>query len=203
MERYLADPRAVLITDKIMRDFGEKLYHSHGVLWRTVINGRGNEFIAETPLCPNSTCHMILENRADGYHCAKCEKLYARNKDHSTLVSQVRSAWEGFLTLHQPVYSLDLPPTKVRDEDREDENYWVQARIVEKDGKRMAVVYFGERVKDQKKDDYSQIFLDFDDEQLRFDKSNKNPMKLLAKLTAEFPDSVTKLEKNKEKLKHK
>ena len=63
----------------------------------------------------------------------------------------------------------------------------------------MAIVYFGERVAEQQKNDYSQVFLDFDDEQLRFDKTNKNPMKLLAKLTAEFPDSVTDLKKVKKK----
>ena len=141
---------------------------------------------------------MVLANHTDSFYCAKCDKTYLRKKDYSTTLLEVRSSWEGFLTLHHPVYSLDLPPTKVRDEDKEDENYWVQARIVEKDGKRMAVVYFGERMKGQHKDDYSQIFLDFDDEQLRFDKSNKNPMKLLAKLTAEFPDSTTSLKKNRE-----
>lgn len=182
-----------------MKDFGDKLYNSHGVLWRTVINGHGNEFIADNPLCPNSTCHMVMENRSDGYFCVKCGKVYPRKKDHSAIVREVRASWEGFLTLHQPVHSLDLPPTKVRDEDREDENYWVQARIVEKDGKKMAVVYFGERVSEQQKNDYSQVFLDFDDEQLRFDKSNKNPMKLLTKLTAEFPESVTDLKRVKKK----
>jgi len=39
--------------------------------------------------------------------------------------------------------------------------------------------------------------LDFNDEQLRFDKTNKSPMRLLAKLTAEFPDSAIKAERKK------
>lgn len=179
-----------------MNAFGEKLYRSHGVLWRTVFVPRGNEFVAETPLCPNTTCHMVLENQSGGYFCYKCEKNYVRKKDHATTVREVRSSWEGFQTLAHPVYSLDLPPTKVLDEDKEDENYWVQARISEKEGKRMAVVYFGERIKGkQEKTDYSQIFLDFEDEQLRFDKTNKNPMKLLAKLTAEFPESEIEIKR--------
>src|SRR3989344_5375431 len=111
-----------------MKDFGDKIYISHGMVWRTVIHHSGSEFVAEA----------------------------------------------------------------------EDENYWVQARISEKNGKRMAVVYFGERIEGkQEKNDYTQIFLDFEDEQLRFDKTNKNPMKLLAKLTAEFPSSTTALKKNK------
>jgi hypothetical protein len=174
-----------------MNNFGEKLYRSHDVLWRTIINDFGIEFIADTPLCPNSTCHMLLQNKAEGYYCAKCDKLYKRKKFHVETIREVRDSWEGFNTLAHPVYSLDLPPTKVVDE-AEDENYWVQARISEKEGKRMAVVYFGQRIRGkQDKGDYSQVFLDFDDEQLRFDKTNKNPMKQLAKLSAEFNDSET------------
>lgn len=178
-----------------MNDFGDKLFRASGVLWRTVINPRGVEFIADTPLCPNSTCHTVLGNQSEGYFCVKCEKNYPRKKEHSATLREVRAMWEGHQTLDQKVYSLDLPPTKVLDEDKEDENYWVQARISEKDGKRMAVVYFGERVKSQNASDYTQVFLDFKDEQLRFDKNNKNPMKLLAKLTAEFPTSKTQIKR--------
>ena len=168
------------------------------MIWRTITNPAGIEFVADSPLCPSSMCHMVLDNRTEGYYCAKCEKTYTRKKDHSATLREVRALWEGFLTLKQPVHSLDLPPTKVVDEDKEDENYWVQARISEKEGKRMAVVYFGERVRGkQEKTDYAQVFLDFEDEQLRFDKNNKNPMKLLAKLTAEFPSSTTVTKKNK------
>ena len=97
--------------------------------------------------------------------------------------------WEAHKRHGQKVQSLDLPPTKVIDA-AEDENYWVQARIGEKNGKKMAVIYFGEKIKGvQDKTDYVQSFIDLEDEQVRFDINNKNPMKLLAKLTAEFPES--------------
>ncbi len=103
--------------------------------------------------------------------------------------------FEGYLTHHAKIYSLDLPPTKVVDE-AEDDNYWVQARISEKGGKRMAVVYFGEKIRgEQNKKDYAQLFLDFEDEQMRFDKSNKSPIKLLARLEAEFPESKVTVKK--------
>lgn len=60
----------------------------------------------------------------------------------------------------------------------------------------MAVIYFGEKAKGvQDKKDYVQSFVDLEDEQVRFDKNNKNPMKLLAKLTAEFPESEIVFEK--------
>ena len=183
-----------------MKDFGDKLYISHGVVWRTAVNQRGIEFIADSPLCLNETCRMVLQNIADGYFCVKCNKKYQRKKTHSETKKEVQDSWEGFQTFGQPVYSLDLPPTKVVD-GSEDENYWVQARISEKQGKRMAVIYFGERIKGkQEKDDYVQIFLDFKDEQLRFDKTNKNPMRLLTKLTAEFPESTINVERRNDKL---
>jgi hypothetical protein len=51
----------------------------------------------------------------------------------------------------------------------------------------MGIFMFGEKMKDQRKKDYSQIFLDLDDEQVRFDKSNKHPQDILASLTVEFP----------------
>lgn len=180
-----------------MHTFGDSLFKSHGVLWRTVISIRGNEFISETPLCPNETCHTVLQVLGEGYLCEKCEKTYPRTIEHARVVQRVRDSWEGYQTLRQPVYSLDLPPTKVVD-GAEDQNYWVQARISEKSGKRMAVVYFGERVSGkQEKSDYTQVFLDFEDEQLRFDKTNKNPMKLMAKLTAEFQVSSTEIKQRK------
>lgn len=194
--RCLIDHRLPSITSD-MQGFGKSLYKSHGVLWRTVFNGNGEEFIADTPLCPNDTCHAVLKILGDAYQCEKCQKAYQRKLQHSNVVQQVRDAWEGYQTLDHPVYSLELPPTKVVDE-AEDEHYWVQARISEKQGKRMAVVYFGERQKGkQEKTDYVQVFLDFEDEQLRFDKTNKNPMKLLAKLTGEFQTSGTEIKKRK------
>ncbi len=179
-------------------EHGNELYKSHGVLWRTMTREKGNEHISHTPLCPDANCHSLLDIKEGNYYCTKCDKVYLCKKDYSSIQREVQNAWEGHRTLGYKVYSLDLPPTKVVDEDKEDENYWVQARISEKSGKRMAIVYFGEREKGkQEKSDYSQLFLDFEDEQLRFDKTNKNPMKLLAKLTAEFPDSITTINKTK------
>ncbi len=179
-------------------EYGKDLYKSHGVLWRTIIKERGNERIHFNPLCPNTSCHMLLQQKDSGYFCTKCDKQYFFNKSYYEIQDEVQRSWEGHKTLDHEVYSLDLLPTKVTAEDKEDENYWVQAKISEKGGKRMAVIYFGERIKGkQEKTDYAQIFLDFEDEQLRFDKTNKNPMKLLSKLTAEFSESITTLEQNK------
>ena len=85
--------------------------------------------------------------------------------------------------------ALDEPVTHVKVRDQDDE-YFLSAKIGQKDGKRIGVVYFGEKNKDQSKKDYSQIFIDLDDEQVRFDKSNKHPKDILAKFEVEFPDTI-------------
>ena len=178
----------------------ETLYKSNGVLWGIDVYRRGNEGIADTPFCPNQSCHTTLEIHNEEYFCISCNKKYPCPKGHNATRQEVQRKWEGHQTLSYEIYSLDLPPTKVMDEDNEDSNYWVQARISEKEGKRMAVIYFGEKIHGkQNKKDYSQIFIDFDDEQVRSDKSNKNPMKLLCKLTAEFQDSDLELKKKNKK----
>lgn len=168
----------------------EELYRAFNVLWRPYTNERGNTFLERTPICSNDTCHTTLQEIGGQWFCVKCQKTIQPKKDFMSDHQAASLMWEGHQTLDWKVYSLELPPTKVSG-DSEDENYWVQAKIGEKGGKRFAVIYFGERVKGrQDKVDYAQIFLDLEDEQLRFDRSNKNPMKLLCKLTAEFQNST-------------
>ena len=105
--------------------------------------------------------------------------------------------FQGHQIKDYSVYSLDLPQTKVSVEDS-DEYYWIKAKIGEKDAKKIAVVYIGEKIgPDQKQTDYTQIFLDLEDGQIRFDKTNKNPIDLLCRLTAEFPDSTVEIKRRK------
>lgn len=186
------------------------LYKAFGVFWEPVSNNYGDTFLADDPFCSNDICRSPLAQAnlgtdstgycKRGWLCTTCNKEYlCLEDDYQEVRRRVNIMFEGHKRLGHKVYSLELPPTKVVDE-AEDENYWVQARISEKNGNRMAVIYFGERVKGkQSKEDYSQVFLDFEDEQLRFDKTNKNPMKLLTKLTAEFPDSEVNLISKKNK----
>ena len=86
-----------------MKDFGDKLYISHGVVWRTAINSRGSEFIADAPLCLNEACHMVLQNRGENYFCVKCNKDYKQTKSHSEIRKEVQDSWEGFQTFGQPI----------------------------------------------------------------------------------------------------
>lgn len=86
------------------------------------------------------------------------------------------------------IESLDEIPSQIKVRD-EDETFFLACKISEKNGKKQGVVYFGEKNKEQSKKDYSQIFIDLDDEQVRFDKTNKHPKGIIAKMLVEFLDS--------------
>lgn len=57
----------------------------------------------------------------------------------------------------------------------------------------MGLVWMGEKLKEQSAKDKVQFFFDFDDEQIRVDKGNMPPMKLLSKFEAEFEGSEVKV----------
>lgn len=147
------------------------------------------------PFCLNCQTDLVFpEDAEDGWEgklkCSLCKKEHEWKGDDpweikkivsQILISRFRSSLNK-VSLEEPITQV-----KVRDED---DIYFIAAKIGQKDGKRVGVVYFGEKNKDQKKTDYSQIFIDLDDEQIRFDKSNKHPKKILAKMKVEFSDSA-------------
>ncbi len=183
-----------------------KLFKAHGVFWEPIDSTYGDTFLGDNPFCSNDACRSPLAQAnlgtsktgqyIHGWLCTTCGKEYeCPGNDYQELIRKVNRTFEGHKRLGHEIYSLDLAPTQIKD-DAEDENYWVQARLGEKNGKRMAVIYFGEKIKGkQNKDDYVQSFIDVEDEQLRFDKNNKNPMKLLVRLEAEFPNSTVEIKR--------
>lgn len=173
----------------------DKLFKSFGVLWHTAYDRHGHEHPTGALQCIVEGCRYMLEAKGDNiFYCESCSREYKLPFEHQKTRNIVQRKLDGYNSLHKEVISLDLPPTKVTSRN-EDDNYWVEARIGEKNGKRQAVVYFGEKVETQSKTDYSQLFIDFEDAQVRFDKGNKNPLKILASLTAEFPDSIVEIKK--------
>ncbi|MCR4256883.1 MAG: hypothetical protein NUW08_04220 [Candidatus Uhrbacteria bacterium] len=179
-----------------IRDSGlhSKLYKFGGVLWQPYTNhDTDTTFILGDPLCSSDDCRAALIDDGTSYQCELCCKKYVRELGHGKTWELAEKKWRGHQLSDAKVYSLDLPPTKVTSF-AEDENYWVEAKISEKGGKRMAVVYFGEKKRaKQSMKDYSQVFVDFEDEQLRFDRNNKNPMEVMAVLCAEFQNTKTEM----------
>ena len=183
------------------------LFKINGYLWEifpTSLIRNGTRVIhINGPLCTFCRAGLLFSDvdweEVHG-ECPKCKKQITLKSKAKYLREEALEIYKAKNREGLPVLSLDLPSTNVKSEDDEDSNYWLQAKIGQKDGKKVAVVYFGEKVRGtQLKTDYAQLFIDFDDEQVRFDKGNKNPMKLLSKLEAEFKSSKVTIIKKEDK----
>ncbi len=179
----------------------EKLYKFRSLLWqpvRSITHTTGNvtDDVEATPYCPKCKAKLSQKSEYDLY-CDLCEIPYEAKPSILTVAQLASRAYNAKLKEGWTIETLDLPPGIVKDEN-EDENYWIEARLGQKDGKLMAIIYFGDKNNNvNSKKTYSQVFLDFDDEQMRFDKANKNPLEIIARLKAEFINSSHTSEKRK------
>lgn len=189
-------------TPRQIVDKPQEMFRFKGVLWepyfKTVVNIGESRLHIRGPFCLKCRVSVRIDqaNGTDGI-CPNCDTQYKLEKGTDELRQLAHIVYEGKLREGLRVISLDLPPEAVKSSD-ENDNYWIEARLGQKDGKKMAVIYFGEKKHgEQTKKDYSQVFLDFDDEQMRFDKGNKNPLEIIGRLKAEFTNSDHTSEKKK------
>lgn len=179
----------------------EVLYKFRGLLWQPVhsvthTTGNVSDDVESLPYCPKCKAKLIQQSEYD-LKCELCEISYIAKPSINYIAGLASKAYNAKLKESWKVEVLDLPPGIVKSE-QENDSFWIEARLGQKDGKLMAVVYFGDKKrKGDGKKAYSQVFLDFDDEQMRFDKANKNPLEIISKLKAEFLSSSHISEKKK------
>lgn len=144
------------------------------------------------PLC--SRCFIHLNPRTDHtiqeVTCTGCNKTYKTEETFEQLRGEAHSIFEGYLRSRKKVITLDIPISNVFDKIKDD-HHVVKAYLSQKDGKKMALVYILERDADG---DKSQIFLDLENEQVRYDPSDIPPSKLLAKMKVEFKNSSVSID---------
>lgn len=178
----------------------DNLIRAFGVWWKFGLlhdPDLGTPYYGLTgPFCLN--CYTSLEMKSNRTSrtslrfiadCYKCQKQYKFKESLSVTRKKAEDLSDALDRSIKDKISLDVPPTKISVR-ASDENYFIAAKIGQKDGKRVGIIYFGEKKDKQSKKDYSQIFIDLDDEQLRFDKSNRHPKDILLKFRAEFPDTT-------------
>jgi hypothetical protein len=174
-----------------------------GFLWdgykATLIRNGRRVLTVEGPLCKECKIKLSIDGLSNKAICIGCKKEFEYSDTRvfgTSMRDEAKAYLEAKYNEDVPIISFDLTPTKIIKEDNQDENYWLQAKIIQKDGKKMAIVYMGEKIHGkQNKNDYTQFFVDINDEQIRFDKGNKNPMKLLFSISAEFQNSTSAIKK--------
>lgn len=176
------------------RNRPEELYKFRGLLWQPVhsvthTTGRIYDDVESMPYCPKCKAKLTQQSGYD-LRCELCEISYKAEPSIDHIAGLASKAYNAKLKENWKVISLDLPPGIIESKD-ENEDFWIEARLGQKDGKLMAVIYFGDKKRGEDgKKAYSQVFLDLDDEQMRFDKANKNPLEIISKLKAEFLSST-------------
>ncbi len=174
-----------------------KVFESEGLAW-TVEQSENpirSDWIAYA-LCPTKKCRIRLNfNNGDrNVTCFKCSRKLSITKEYEQLRSEVELKYQGSKLWDAETINLDLLPTKIAARD-EDENYWIEAKLGQKDGKRTAVILIGERKNSS--GDKAQFFVDVDDELVRFDKKDKHPMELLTTVKVEFINSKHEIKKKR------
>ncbi len=180
-------------------DITNKIYLSDGLGWTVYHkehNNRLSDWISQA-VCPKPECRIRLDfSQTKEAHCIKCGEIYKIEKDYEKLRGEVELKYDGSKYWMADVINLDLLPTKLSAEDSDDQ-YWLQVRIGQKNGKRTAAIFIGEKLPQQTKKDYTQLMVDLDDKGVRFDKGNMHPMNLLSKVEVEFDDSKITINKKK------
>lgn len=181
-------------------DSPEELYKYGGLLWQPVFktdDQRGRRlYTMHGPYCNSCRGDVKSQDEASSLEarCPVCGKSYNLSSSVSESRQQAHAAFQAKLRENFQVISLELPPDVIVHKD-ENEEYWIEARLGQKNGKLMGIVYMGKKLAEQTKQDYVQMFVDIEDQQLRFDKGNKNPLKLLSRIEAEFEESQTEVTK--------
>lgn len=175
----------------ILTDF---IFKSDGLLW--VIEKK--DFVpfdeprgrVHHAACPKEEIRVRLDVKESTNElvCPSCSFSKKLTMPYQELREIVNKRYHGWLLRSAEVKSLDLLSTSVTDKN-EDENFWIRAKLGEKDGKRQAVVWIGD--KRNKSGEKIQLMIDIEDEQLRFDKTDKNPSELISVVKVVLKDSVT------------
>jgi hypothetical protein len=149
------------------------------------------------PLCPS----LLLKDRQclspisplDGEneysrkaHCDVCGKDYEMPFSFQKFKEVAHKAYEGFLNSQTELITLDVPYGAIKAESKDDTR---EIKIVwsQKDGRNQAIVYLLNRDGGGEK---SHMFIDLDRQEIRHDPSDKMPGEILAKIVAEFRDTV-------------
>src|SRR6266480_7838675 len=152
--------------NKPMKINQDIFYKSQGFWWTIDISFEGiignvNELLIDGPYCLNCYSDLILPQNVKNIRtpkagvtwvgtltCSYCERAYTTKEPIDAMKQKVVAQYVAYKRAEIPKISLDDPPAQIKVRDEED-TYFLAAKIAEKDGKRVGVVYFGEKRKDQ------------------------------------------------------
>lgn len=159
---------------------------------------RGGMYI-EGPLCPKedikgNICLSELLGESDKTQvvCEACG--FTANLPHPyqkfrEIAHKKYDGYKRFIESGGRIETLDVPYNAIKQK-FEDETRKIEIKWSQKDGRNMAVIYFFQKNATNTK---TQVFVDFDREELRYDASHTPPKNILAVIQAIFPKTDIKI----------
>ena len=174
-----------MLSDKVIDK--PEIFPHKGLLFEVeyTVNKREGFRISE-PRCANCVAKITFYDNDKGM-CRNCGKTYSLEEPYEEIRAQAHTKLDAFLTSKKQIVSLDLPPGATEEKFKYND-YFIVGKIGQKNGRKMAVIYIGEQLDQQSSKDKIQLFLDIEEGQIRFDRNNMNPVKLLSKMQIEFKD---------------
>ena len=163
------------------------------ILWTVKFLWNPTQYKMFGPYCPVCGLDLKVTATYTVFHCDDCLKDYTTPYGKNTIKEEAARRYSGKIISQYQVINLDLPPTKIKLHD-EDENYFVTVGLTQKDGRRLLMVLAGEKKGKQTEKDYAQIFLDLDQEQVRYHAANKLPSELFVGFVAEFRGNKSRVD---------
>lgn len=160
----------------------------------------GNNIQMKGPLCPGvlvkdrqCLATLIGDNESTTKaRCDVCGRNYELPHNFQDFRGIAHRAYEGFLNSQTEIITLDVPYEAVKAE-AEDETRKIKVVWSQKDGRNQAIIYF---INKDDNGDKSQIFADFEREEIRYDATDIPPGTVLAKVKAEFKNTKVDIEYN-------
>lgn len=178
-----------------MSDIQNKLYMWEGVFWSVdVLTTRGPIVKAR---CPVDKCELNVDQRYKSHlTCPKCDFQIRLNKSFYEKKEDALKIMQSDYFKDAEIVNIDGEMIKINKEVIKDPDYWIEAKVSKNvKGVKQLMVLVGSK----KETDKTQLFLDIDNEKLSFDQKDKHPKEILAKVTAEFKDSISEIQLKTEK----
>lgn len=155
-----------------------------------ITNSVDENYEIEGPYCKSCRSPYWLNQstykKGEKIECDVCGKTVTLKREIGELKNSALKAIYSYLNADKEIISLDNPVSNVFDK-VQDDMHIVKVFLSQKDGRKTALVYIIEKAA---KGEKAQVFLDVENEQVRFDPNDLPPMKMLAKMKVEFKDSV-------------
>lgn len=181
--------------DAELRSEKYQAFMFHGFGFRPYEHASSGSLGIKGPFCPRSTkdrlCFSELDqvNASDNsMQCPVCDFTCTLPVNVDEFKRKARKSYEAKINYESvggQIQTLDTPFDAIKERSELDDRV-IEIKWSQKDGRNIAVIYFIDK---NISSDKTQMFVDFDRQEVRYDSTNDQPGEILAEVTAIFKNA--------------